>query len=242
MSESAQDKLERVTDTIIAVCNGYIGSRNWDRQAARVQVQRLLRDECREPWEVGAAEVGVDRLRACVKGLEWQIKNERQKQLDLQTCYLHRGTRIEELAEECERLSKVISRGITTKDSPTRGPCVGTGKEECNMSDCLCVDCGARLPVFGSEEFQAGRRCYGCLEKRVAELEAEIERLRDVVQVLRDEGADRAYLVGQYDMWIKCAPTEAALKKRRKECNEDLAAFDAETKRLCNLAKTSINE
>lgn len=74
MSES-EEKLDRTTDTIIAVFRDAVtASRIWggaiDYDAIAIQVRRLLRDECAELWEIKdvtpAERAVLDATVSCV--------------------------------------------------------------------------------------------------------------------------------------------------------------------------------
>lgn len=78
-----------------------------------------------------------------------------------------------------------------------------------------CIDCGELLHPYADvyERTSGGRRCFGCVENRKSELEAEVERLNKLVTMGNGVMVEKAYLNG-----LK-ARLEAAEQAAEKACD-----------------------
>ena len=64
MIESAEEKLDRVTDSIVGMVDDWFHQKgSWDVGTAATHIRRMLQAECPELWEESALQADIDRLR-----------------------------------------------------------------------------------------------------------------------------------------------------------------------------------
>lgn len=106
--------LDYVTDTIVSLYEDYHQNDGWDRDAAAIQVRRLLRDNCAELWEESAAEVEASRLQKRVAELE----AEAQRLAVAHTCEVAARRGREKRVAELEAIVRRVAVGLKAHHDP----------------------------------------------------------------------------------------------------------------------------